>query len=143
MFEGRFRCAVIEADASLLACQRDIALNPVRAARVVAPGACLLTSSYDEQTDLKLVAERLEELKQSLLDLGIALAVQVNDRLHDREIRIDTGWVIKIGRGLDLFQRPESWHGVGAHDLTHRRCLETKVDIFRVAASSGGPTPPT
>lgn len=68
----------------------------------------VLTSSDDDQTDLKLVAERLEELKQSLLELDIALAVQVNDRLHDREIRIDTGWVIKIGRGLDLFHRPES-----------------------------------
>lgn len=93
----------------------------------------ILTTSYDDQTDLKMVAERLEELKQSLLELDIELKVNVNDKLHDREIRIDNGWVIKIGRGLDFFQRPDSWNGVGAHDLTHRRCLETKVDIFQRA----------
>ena len=93
----------------------------------------ILTTSYDDQTDLKMVAERLEELKQSLLELDIELKVNVNDKLHDREIRIDNGWVIKIGRGLDFFQRPDTWNGVGAHDLAHRRCLETKVDIFRRA----------
>jgi putative transposase len=38
LFEGRFRSAVIEADAYLLACQRYIELNPVRAAMVAAPG---------------------------------------------------------------------------------------------------------
>jgi ATP-dependent Lon protease len=83
----------------------------------------ILTTSYDDQTDLKMVAERLEELKQSLLELDIELKVNVNDKLHDREIRIDNGWVIKIGRGLDFFQKPDSWNGVGAHDLAHRRCL--------------------
>ncbi|NCC22316.1 MAG: BREX system Lon protease-like protein BrxL [Alphaproteobacteria bacterium] len=91
----------------------------------------VLTTSYDDQTDLKMVAERLEELKQSLLELDIEFQVNVNERLHDREIRIDNGWTIKIGRGLDFFQKPDSWNGVGAHDLAHRRCLETKVDIFR------------
>lgn len=91
----------------------------------------ILTTSYDDQTDLKMVAERLEELKQSLLELDIELKVNVNDKLHDREIRIDNGWTIKIGRGLDFFQKPDSWNGVGAHDLAHRRCLETKVDIFQ------------
>lgn len=38
LFEGRFRSAVIEADPYLLACQRYIELNPVRAAMVAAPG---------------------------------------------------------------------------------------------------------
>lgn len=51
--------------------------------------------------------------------------------LNDREIRIDNGWVIKIGRRLDFFQKPDSWLGIGANDLSLRRCLETKVDIFR------------
>lgn len=90
-----------------------------------------LTTSYDENTDLKEMAARLDELKQSLLELDVALDVKVNENLHDREIRLDNGWVIKIGRGLDFFQKPDSWFGIGANDLNLRRCLETKVDIFR------------
>lgn len=90
-----------------------------------------LTTSYDENTDLKEMAARLDELKQSLLEVDVALDVKVNENLHDREIRLDNGWVIKIGRGLDFFQKPDSWFGIGANDLNLRRCLETKVDIFR------------
>jgi ATP-dependent Lon protease len=90
-----------------------------------------LITSYDEQTNIADLTEALEALKQSLLELDVVLDVSVNQKLHDREIRIDNGWVIKIGRGLDFFQKPDSWFAVGASDLSLRRCLETKVDIFR------------
>lgn len=90
-----------------------------------------LITSYDDQTDVREVAERLGELKQSLLEMDIELDIKVNEHMHDREIRIDNGWTIKIGRGLDFFQRPDSWFGVGANDLGLRKCLETKVDIFK------------
>ena len=89
------------------------------------------STSYDDDTDVKEMSERLSELKQSLLELDIELELKVNERMHDREIRIDNGWTVKIGRGLDFFQRPDSWFGVGANDLNLRKCLETKVDIFK------------
>ena len=38
LFEGRFRSSLIETDAYLLACQRYVELNPVRASMVRAPG---------------------------------------------------------------------------------------------------------
>lgn len=91
----------------------------------------VLVTSYDETTNLQELSSRLNELKQSLLELDVALEVKINENLHDREIRIDNGWVLKIGRGLDFFQKPDSWYGIGAHDLTMRRCLETKVDIYK------------
>ncbi|MDZ7854179.1 MAG: BREX system Lon protease-like protein BrxL [Halomonas sp.] len=91
----------------------------------------VLTTSYDQDTDLQGLNDRFEELKQSLLELDIELKILINENLHDREIRIDNGWVIKIGRGLDFYQKPDLWFGVGAHDLSMRRCLETKVDIFQ------------
>jgi ATP-dependent Lon protease len=70
-----------------------------------------------EQTDLAALRNKLEELKQSLLELDVALDIKLNARLHDREIRIDNGWIVKIGRGLDIYQKPDSWFAV--------------VDIFR------------
>lgn len=90
-----------------------------------------LITGYDDDTDVKDVADKLGELKQSLLEMDIELDIQVNEHLHDREIRIDNGWVVKIGRGLDFFQRPDSWFGVGSNDLSLRKCLETKVDIYK------------
>ncbi|MDY0222916.1 MAG: MIT C-terminal domain-containing protein, partial [Desulfobacterium sp.] len=84
-----------------------------------------------DNTQLSEIHEKLGELKQSLLELDIELDIKLNPNIHDREIRLDNGWVIKIGRGLDFHQKPESWFEVGANDLSLRKCLETKVDIFK------------
>jgi hypothetical protein len=81
------------------------------------------------------VQERLAELCQSLLELDMELSLT----LHDREIRLDNGWLIKIGRGLDFYQKLATWHEIGVHDLALRRCLETKVDVFWVGERWGWP----
>jgi len=93
-----------------------------------------LVSSYNDKTELADMSEKLEDLKQSLLESDVILNIKLNPNMHDREIRLDNGWVIKIGRGLDFYQRPGSWFEVGANDLSLRKCLETKVDIFRAAS---------
>jgi ATP-dependent Lon protease len=102
-----------------------------------APGvrSVTLVTSYDDQTNLADLNDKLEELKQSLLEIDIVLDIRVNENLHDREIRLDNGWIIKLGRGLDFYQKPESWFAIGASDFSLRKCLETKVDIFRAGAS--------
>ena len=90
-----------------------------------------LVTGYDDKTQMAETAAKLEDLKQSLLELDVELEITLNTNMHDREIRLDNGWVIKIGRGLDFYQKPSSWFEVGATDLSLRKCLETKVDIFR------------
>lgn len=104
-------------------CEAVIKTSTVRKIRLV--------TSYDDDTDVRKMSENLSELKQSLLELDIELELKVNEHMHDREIRIDNGWTVKIGRGLDFFQKPDSWFGIGANDLNLRKCLETKVDIFK------------
>jgi len=94
---------------------------------------CLVTG-YDDNTVLAEIHEKLGELKQSLLEMDIELDIKLNPNMHDREIQLDNGWIIKIGRGLDFFQKPGSWFEVGANDLSLRKCLETKVDIFKKIA---------
>jgi ATP-dependent Lon protease len=92
-----------------------------------------LITSYDEKTDLSLLNEKIDEIKQSLLEIDVVLTVTLNEALHDREIRLDNGWTVKIGRGLDFYQKPDGWFTIGANDYSLRRCLETKVDIFRTS----------
>lgn len=90
-----------------------------------------LLTSFDDTTLLADMNDKLDQLRQSLLEQDVELEINVNPNLHDREIRLDNGWVIKIGRGLDFYQRPSSWFEIGAMDMSLRKCLETKVDIFR------------
>jgi ATP-dependent Lon protease len=91
-----------------------------------------LVTSYGSETNVQEMAGRLEDVKQSLLEFDVQLNITVNEKLHDREIRFDNGWCIKIGRGLDFYQRPESWYGIGVSDISLRKCLETKVDIYKL-----------
>ena len=90
----------------------------------------LITGFDDEEQRLE-TADALANLRDSLVERGVELEVEYSDTIHDREIRTDDGWTIKIGRGLDLYQKPESWHALGVHDLDLRPCRETKVDIFQ------------
>jgi len=94
-----------------------------------------LVTSYYDQTNLAELNDKLGELKQSLLEVDIVLEIRINEKLHDREIRLDNGWVIKLGRGLDIYQKPDSGYALGASDFSLRKCPETKVDIFRADAS--------
>jgi ATP-dependent Lon protease len=97
-----------------------------------------LVTSYDDKTNLAELNEKFEQITQSLLERDVILEVELNENLHDREIRISNGWTVKIGRGLDFYQKPENWYAVGANDYSHRKCLETKVDIFKSSSSGSG-----
>lgn len=92
-----------------------------------------LTTGYDNHAQMLEITEQLGELTQSLLEMDIELDVDMNPSIHDRAIRIDNGWVIKIGRGLDFYQQPAGRFEIGVNDLSLRKCLETKVDIFKLS----------
>ncbi len=96
-----------------------------------------LVTSYEHSAQQDEVKEKLADLQQSLLEVDVQLEVAWNQNLHDRELRLNNGWVVKIGRGLDIYQRPASWFEIGANDMTLRKCLETKVDIFRATERNG------
>lgn len=109
--------------------------NFVRFCEMVIPQSLIkhirLVTSHDTDPTRTEIEAKLNDLKQSLIEVDIVLDVEFNQNLHDREIRLDNGWVVKIGRGLDFYQKPDGWYTIGAHDLSQRKCLETKVDIFR------------
>jgi len=109
--------------------------NFVRFCEMVIPQSLIkhirLVTSHDTDPTRTEIEAKLNDLKQSLIEVDIVLDVEFNQNLPDREIRLDNGWVVKIGRGLDFYQKPDGWYTIGAHDLSQRKCLETKVDIFR------------
>jgi len=90
-----------------------------------------LVTGYDDKTNVSGMRDNLDAVKQSLLEIDVILDIKLNPNLHDREIRFNNGWVIKIGRGLDFYQKPNNWFEIGVNDLSLRKCLETKVDIYR------------
>ncbi|CAN2390780.1 MIT, partial [Pristimantis euphronides] len=66
-----------------------------------------LLTSRDEDNVKDQQMSSLQEIKNSLQDFGVALEVTFSSSIHDREIRFNNGWMIKIGRGLDYFKKPQ------------------------------------
>ena len=62
-------------------------------------------------------------MKSYLIEILLSFSKNIN------YFRLDTGWVIKIGRGLDYF-KPHDKFTLGYLDMDLRRCHETVVNIF-------------
>ncbi|VDD96134.1 unnamed protein product [Enterobius vermicularis] len=73
----------------------------------------------------------LMELKQSFEEKNVIFSFYYDENLHDREIRFNNGWIVKIGRGLDYFKKSNRF-ALGSYELNLRKCLETTVDLFQV-----------
>ncbi|XP_072945531.1 MIT domain-containing protein 1-like [Epargyreus clarus] len=88
-----------------------------------------LVTSKDNRTD-KDQRQWLAELTEDLRKYRVQLVVKFSETLHDRQITISTGWIIKIGRGLDIYKAPESKFSLGVYEYDLRPCHETTVDII-------------
>lgn len=75
---------------------------------------------------------RLETIKRSLAGYGVEMSYKASGTLHDRQIVTDTGWGISLGRGLDIYKRPDDWLAVGATDFAFRPCYETTIIFHRM-----------
>ncbi|XP_064481590.1 MIT domain-containing protein 1-like [Ornithodoros turicata] len=87
-----------------------------------------------DQNDPKSQIERINLIKESLAEHGVNLIVQFSETLHDREIRLSNGWIIKIGRGLSYFRPTPNRFSLGTFNHDLRQCFETTVDIFHKKA---------
>ncbi|XP_048348646.1 MIT domain-containing protein 1 isoform X1 [Sphaerodactylus townsendi] len=111
--------------------------NFLRFCEMLVKGPCKvktihLLTSYDEGNGKRQQMSGLQEIEQSLNNYGITLDVSYSSSIHDREIRFNNGWMIKIGRGLDYFKKPQGSFCLGYCDFDLRPCRETTVDVFHM-----------
>jgi ATP-dependent Lon protease len=92
----------------------------------------LRTSGDSMEQEVELSA-KLDELGESLSRDHIKFTYDFESKLHDRSIDTDNGWRIILGRGLDIFQKPEGRFTLGFVDQTKRQCKATTISITQVA----------
>jgi ATP-dependent Lon protease len=90
-----------------------------------------LTTSVDDAYQEKVVENKLGDLAKDLDSHGIKFAFEFNPNIHDRSIKLDNGWKIYLGRGLDMFQKPESKYELSGIDQTKRKCRETEIVFIK------------
>ena len=101
------------------------------AIRIGKPKRIKLVTRFENQLEKDEAMAKLFTIADSLKASDVALEIRENGALHDREVRFSNGWVVKIGRGFDIYQKPDDWLHIGANDLDLRPCLETNVDVIR------------
>lgn len=94
----------------------------------------ILITGTDSEFPRAEVEPKFKLLAESLADAGVEFVCRFDDKIHDRELRVDTGWSIRMGRWLDIYQRTDTWIQIGATNLNVRPCMETKVSIISTPA---------
>ena len=95
------------------------------------PTKIKLITKFEDEVEKADAMAKLATIGESLKAHDVEFTVEVKETLHDRHIILSNGWTVKIGRGFDIYQRPDDWLHVGASDMDLRPCMETSVDIFR------------
>jgi ATP-dependent Lon protease len=91
-----------------------------------------LITGMDSEQQKAEIEPKFAALAESLADVGIEFVWRFEEGGDRREIRTDTGWGVRIGRGLDIYQRSDSWMQIGASNFNVRPCMETKVSVRRL-----------
>lgn len=97
------------------------------------PRVVIETCASDEDEYRAKQEVTFEQLQQSWGQFGIVIDWSIVDDFHDRSIVTDTGWVIDLGRGLDVY---ESFTWSSPFDpritLPHlRRTKEITINVSR------------
>ena len=100
----------------------------------------LNTKMQDENTSSPL-NNILPQLKNKLKnEFNIDFLIEYTDNIHDRKIKTDTGWLIHLGRGLDMYKKDWNLYKCERKKKKHiesksyklKRCRETTITIVPV-----------
>ncbi|EGD75689.1 hypothetical protein PTSG_07807 [Salpingoeca rosetta] len=76
--------------------------------------------------DISLRDASVHTLKASLREHGMTLHVNIRGDLHDRQAKFNNGFVVRLGRGLHIYQRSPHYT-LGSFDDKFRTCLATNI----------------
>lgn len=75
--------------------------------------------------------EAFREMAESLLPLGIIFTFEFDENIHDRSIKLDNGWKLLLGRGLDIWQKTNGWYDIAEYYQERRLCKACEITYIR------------
>ena len=83
----------------------------------------------EEEENIPDLIDKLDEIKDDLASYGIEFEYMLRD-FHDRCIKTDTGWTITLGRGLDMFEKYNTY-SIASSRQDMRKCKEFMVTFMK------------
>ena len=71
------------------------------------------------------------DMTDSLEPIGVNFTYEFDENLHDRSIKLNNGWKILLGRGLDIFQKTNGWYDIADHYQEVRKCKGCEITLLR------------
>lgn len=87
----------------------------------------LVTS--EEEAKIPELIDKLDDIKDDLASYGIDFEYTIRD-FHDRCIKTDTGWIITLGRGLDMFEKYSPF-SIANSRQDKRKCKECMITYMK------------
>lgn len=101
------------------------------------PRVVIETCASDEDDYRAKQEATFEQLQQSWGQFGIVIDWSIVDDFHDRSIVTDTGWVIDLGRGLDVYES-FTWSSPFDPRITLPHLRRTKEITINVSQDTEG-----
>ena len=83
----------------------------------------------EEEEKIPDLIDKLDDIKDDLASYGIEFEYMLRD-FHDRCIKTDTGWTITLGRGLDIFEKYNTF-SIASSRQDMRKCKEFMVTFMK------------
>ena len=83
----------------------------------------------EEEERIPDLIDKLEDIKDDLASYGIEFEYKLRD-FHDRCIKTDTGWTITLGRGLDIFEKYNTY-SIASSRQDMRKCKDFMVTFMK------------
>lgn len=83
----------------------------------------------EEEERIPDLIDKLEDIKDDLASYGIEFEYKLRD-FHDRCIKTDTGWAITLGRGLDIFEKYNTY-SIASSRQDMRKCKDFMVTFMK------------
>lgn len=83
----------------------------------------------EEEDKIPDLIDKLDDIKDDLASYGIDFEYKFRD-FHDRCIKTDTGWTITLGRGLDIFEKYNTY-SIASSRQDMRKCKEFTATFMK------------
>ncbi|EJW90773.1 MIT domain-containing protein 1, partial [gut metagenome] len=89
-----------------------------------------LSTQNDDNEKIPEMIDNFDDLASDLASYGIEFTYDFNAD-HDRIIKTDTGWIMTLGRGLDIYEKYGRF-SLGRGKQENRRCKAFNISINKI-----------
>ena len=89
----------------------------------------LVLYTNEEEDKIPELIDKFDDIKDDLAGYGIEFEYKFRD-FHDRCIKTDTGWTITLGRGLDMFEKYNTY-SIASSRQEMRKCKEFTATFLK------------